>query len=174
MDPKTTDSILDLIRAIHGKIGITVILITHQMSVVERICNKVAILDHGSVAESGTVTEIFANPQSDAAKRLVVPDRASANALHAFKPGRAVISVSFNDAQATDTPLIALLAKEKGIEASILAARTSSIGGRAFGKMLLGVEDKDGKVTETLQFMNAVPRVKAEVVSEEEWRKDEE
>ena len=64
LDPKTTHSVLQLIREINQKLGITVIIITHQMSVVEEICNKVAILDHGVVVEKGPVSEVFTRPQS--------------------------------------------------------------------------------------------------------------
>ena len=63
LDPKTTESILDLIKDINKKLGITVIIITHQMSVVEKVCNKVAILDNGSVAEEGTVNDVFTMPK---------------------------------------------------------------------------------------------------------------
>ena len=74
LDPKTTHAILELIRDINRKLNITVIVITHQMSVVEEICSHVAILDNGSVVEDGPVTEVFSSPKSDAAKRLVFPD----------------------------------------------------------------------------------------------------
>lgn len=73
LDPNTTHAILDLIKRINREMGITVIIITHQMSVVEAVCSRVAILDHGAVAEEGTVADIFANPKSEAAKRLVYP-----------------------------------------------------------------------------------------------------
>ncbi|MGM9624162.1 MAG: methionine ABC transporter ATP-binding protein [Eubacteriales bacterium] len=73
LDPNTTRAILDLIKRINREMGITVIIITHQMSVVEAVCSRVAILDHGAVAEEGTVADIFANPKSEAAKRLVYP-----------------------------------------------------------------------------------------------------
>lgn len=73
LDPKTTHSILNLIKDINKKTGITVIVITHQMSVVEEICNNVAILDNGTVVEEGSVANIFACPESDAAKKLVNP-----------------------------------------------------------------------------------------------------
>lgn len=79
LDPNTTHAILGLIRDINKKLGITVIVITHQMSVVKEICGKVAILDGGQVVESGTVEEIFASPQSEAAKRLVRPGGSGAN-----------------------------------------------------------------------------------------------
>ena len=74
LDPRTTHQILSLIRSIHDQLGITVIIITHQMSVVEEICNRVAILDEGQVAEEGEVAEIFSSPKSRAAKRLVYPE----------------------------------------------------------------------------------------------------
>ncbi len=78
LDPNTTHAILELIRGINREMGITVIIITHQMSVVESVCNRVAILDHGVVAEEGSVADIFADPKSDAAKRLVYPATAYA------------------------------------------------------------------------------------------------
>lgn len=68
LDPATTLSILDLIQDINQRLGITVVIITHQMSVVQRICRHVAILEHGRVAEQGTVSDVFTNPQSQAAK----------------------------------------------------------------------------------------------------------
>ena len=71
LDPKTTNEILALIRDINERLGVTVVIITHSMSVVESTCKHVAILDHGVVAETGEVTEIFNNPKSEAAKRLV-------------------------------------------------------------------------------------------------------
>lgn len=73
LDPTTTNSILELIRDINKKLGITVIIITHQMSVIKSICNNVAILDGGEVAEKGKVSEVFAKPKSAAARRLVFP-----------------------------------------------------------------------------------------------------
>ena len=71
LDPATTLSILDLIQDINQRLGITVVIITHQMSVVQRICRHTAILEHGRVAEQGTVSDVFTNPQSQAAKQLV-------------------------------------------------------------------------------------------------------
>lgn len=73
LDPKTTRSILELIRNINKRLGITVIVITHQMSVVEEICSRVAILENGSVVEEGEVSEVFSRPKSDAARRMVFP-----------------------------------------------------------------------------------------------------
>lgn len=74
LDPQTTQSILSLIKDIHDKLGLTVIIITHQMSVVEQICTRVAILNHGTVVEEGAVSEVFASPKSQEAKQLVYPE----------------------------------------------------------------------------------------------------
>lgn len=76
LDPKTTQAILALIKEINQKLGITVIVITHQMSVVKQVCGRVAILDEGQVVEEGSVSEIFSAPKSEAAKRLVHPGKA--------------------------------------------------------------------------------------------------
>ena len=74
LDPKTTRDILRLIRDINQRLGITVVVITHEMAVVEEICTHVAILDHGRVMETGTVEQVFSNPQTEAGRRLVYPD----------------------------------------------------------------------------------------------------
>ncbi len=170
LDPKTTNQILDLIKEINEKMRITVVVITHQMFVVEKICNKVSILDKGRVAETGLVAGIFADPQTEAAKKLVFPDRGG-QGLATYKHGREVVSVSFNDAEATDTPLIAKLAREEGIEASILYASTRSVGKKAFGKMLLGVDKTGNNVERTLAFMNSVRGVRAQIEDEATLRR---
>ena len=162
LDPKTTNQILDLLSKINRELGITVVIITHQMSVVERICNKVTILDNGCVAESGSVTEIFAKPESEAGKRLVFPDKAE-QGLATYRKDRSVISVSFNDSETTESPLIADLAITLGIPASILYASTKSLDGKAFGKMLLGVKKEGDNVDRVLKFLNEHDGVLAEL-----------
>lgn len=125
LDPKTTHSILELIRDINHRLGISVIIITHQMSVVEEICSHVAILDEGRVAEEGLVSEIFSSPKSKAAKRLVFPEGADEILLDS--KGERRIRVVFSGAVASRTPLIAKMAMEEHIPASILGASTRSI-----------------------------------------------
>ena len=115
LDPNTTHSILTLIKDINRKLGITVVVITHQMSVVEEICDHVAILDSGVVVEQGEVKEIFANPKTAAAKRLVAPNGGSAaRDLSSFAPVRITSSVLRSNGSSTAKPLVASLAAEKG------------------------------------------------------------
>ena len=139
LDPKTTRSILSLIKDINEKLGITVIIITHQMSVIEEICSRVAILENGEVVEQGEVNQIFSSPKSEAAKHLVFPGEEENVAELQY--GKRVLRVVFNDSASTETPLIAKLAAEKGIAANILYASTKSVGGKAFGCMLLSFPD---------------------------------
>ncbi|MBO5339716.1 MAG: ATP-binding cassette domain-containing protein [Oscillospiraceae bacterium] len=164
LDPTTTNSILDLVRSINEKLGITVIIITHQMSVVESVCKHVAILDNGTVVEQGEVTEVFSHPKSTAARRLVFPEGDS-DSLIAGDAEQRFIRVVFNGARATASPLIAKMAVEKGIEASIAYASTRSIGGKAYGSMLLSIPGSDGAVQAAIGYLTQTPDVLAEEVT---------
>ena len=162
LDPTTTASILELIRQINERTGITAILITHQMSVVESVCRHVAILDHGQVAETGAVSEVFAHPRSEAAKKLVYPDGESISAT--LVPNERVIRVVFNGSSASSTPLIAHMAVEKGIEANISYASTRTIEGREYGSMLLGIRQGEAVFREAIAYLNSQTDVSAEEV----------
>lgn len=164
LDPTTTHSILELIRSINEKLGITVILITHQMSVVESICRHVAILDDGEIVEQGEVAQVFSHPQSPAARRLVFPER-DADSILTGESEERLLHILFNGAMAAGTPLIARMAVEKGIEANIRYASTRSIGGKAYGSMLLGIQGDDGTMTTAISYLMQTPDVIAEEVT---------
>ncbi len=164
LDPATTGAILDLLQDVNRRLGITLILITHQMSVVERICRHVAILDGGRVAEQGEVGQVFSDPRSDAARRLVFPE-GGPDAPLACREGERFIRVVFNGARATATPLIARMALEQGIAANIAYASTRAIGERMFGSMLLGVTGGDGPVSRAVTYLTEMPDVLAEEVT---------
>jgi D-methionine transport system ATP-binding protein len=164
LDPNTTSSILELIRSIHAKLGLTVIVITHQMSVVEQICKHLAILDQGRVVEQGEVTEIFAHPRSAAAKRLVFPDENTETALPS-RAGERLIRVVFNGAAATGSPLIARMAAQKGVEANIVYASAKSIGDKVYGSMLLGLPDDEDQLRIARDYLTSVPNVVIDEVS---------
>ena len=166
LDPQTTQSILALIRDIHDKLGITVIVITHQMSVVEQICTRVAILDNGEVAEEGEVNKVFTSPQSKAAKRLVYPDGYEQSVAHFDEGG--VLRVVFNGAKATMAPMIAQMAIDCGIAASILAASTKSIGDKAYGNMILGIPGGADALARAMQYLKAIPDILVEEVENRE------
>lgn len=160
LDPTTTNQILDLIREINQKMNITVVIITHQMSVVENICNKVAILDKGEVVETGKVSEVFSHPKSLAAKKLVFPEMESSSEL--IKTDEKVIRIVFNGGSSTGKPLLTSLAIDKGIAANIMYASIRNINNSAYGSMLIGVKD-EREMNETLAYLNAVDGVTSEV-----------
>ena len=162
LDPKTTHSILELIREINRKMHITVIVITHQMSVVQEICNRVAILENGEVVEEGEVSEVFSNPRTDATRSLIYPEMAEGVML--FSKGGQRLRVIFNGA--ISEPLIAKMAIECGIAASIIGASTRSVGDRAYGYMLLDIPGGPEELAKAIKFLNSVPDIKVQVEAE--------
>ena len=145
-----THSILTLIKDINRKLGITVVVITHQMSVVEEICDHVAILDSGVVVEQGEVKEIFANPKTAAAKRLVAPNGGSAaRDLSSFAPDDHVVRVTFNGSS-TAKPLVA-----------------SDLSGQCYGSMLLKLPREIEQAKQATAYMRAQPGVTVEEVTGE-------
>lgn len=160
LDPNTTHAILQLIQKINREMGITVVIITHQMSVVEDVCSHVAILDNGTVVEQGSVRDIFSNPHSDAAKRLVFPAGTPEREL---LPGRKMVRVAFNGTQTTDKPLVASLAIECGALVSIVAADTRVVNGQTLGSMLLALPEGEG-AAKALDYIKNYPGITYEEV----------
>ncbi len=165
LDPQSTQSILALIRDIHDKLGLTVIVITHQMSVVEQICTQVAILDNGAVAEVGPVSEVFASPSSQAAKRLVYPEGYDQPIA---SPGEHLVRIVFNGADSAKTPLIAHMAMHENIAASIVSASTRSIGGKTYGNMLLGIPGGAEELRRAMDYLGGTPDIIVEEVKPDE------
>ena len=164
LDPKTTHAILDLIREINKKLGITVIVITHQMSVVQEICNRVAILEHGTVVEEGTVTEVFANPRAQATRNLINPADTDNDSV--FPEGGQRIRVIFNGAVASREPLIAKMAVDCNILASILGASTRSVGDKAYGYILLDIPGTPEDLAKAVSYLSKTPDVTVQVEAE--------
>ncbi len=163
LDPSTTRQILKLIQDINKRLGITVIIITHEMAVVEEICSHVAILDAGRLAEAGAVEEIFKNPKSEAGKRLVYPGGMEAT-MEEFHAAR-VVRVVFNGGTSYE-PLIASLAIDCGVKVNILGAETKNIDGKAFGFMLLGLPEDEDEAQRALNYIRQRPDITAEEVQE--------
>ena len=159
LDPQTTESILSLLQKINREQNITVILITHQMAVIEQICHRVAILDHGAVAEVGAVEDVFSNPKSPAARHLVSPDKA----LPVSHWDGPVARIAFNGSM-VEQPVIASLAAKEQILVSILGADTRNVDGKIFGTMLISLPEEPERRETALKFLNAHPGVVAEEV----------
>ena len=159
LDPTTTLSILELLKDLNQKLGVTVVIITHEMKVVERICHRVAILSGGVVAEQGKVAEIFANPQSEIGRQLVYPGGVKLEALRESR----VIRIAFNGGSSYE-PLIASLAIDCGVKVNILGADTRNIDGKAFGTMLLGLPQDPAEAAKAVNYIQSQPNVTMEEV----------
>lgn len=140
LDPKITGEILDLLKKINEERSLTIVIITHEMSVVEKICDKVAIIDDGELAEVGDVKEVFSNPKSRAAKKLVFPS----NPFDPSDEDGELIRIVFDGTQ-SNVPFIANLVEQTGLKVNILSANTKSVGGIGYGQMILELpsEQKD-------------------------------
>lgn len=138
LDPQTTQSILALLKKINQQYGITIVIITHEMAVVQEICTHVAIIDQGLLAEQGTVEEVFSRPRSEAARKLVFRDEHK----YAVMEGKRCIRIVFTQNSSFE-PVIANMVLECKTPANILLADTKDIGGTAHGQMILQLpEDK--------------------------------
>ena len=161
LDPKTTRQILELIGDINKKLGITVVIITHQMSVVKEVCNHVAILDDGEVVEEGLVSTVFSAPKSAAARHLVFPRGADIDVSDPQQQRR--IRLIFRSAKTTSIPLVARLATEEGISATVISATTQKLSEEVYGSMLLGVPN--AQFEQAMEFLKGIENLQVEEAS---------
>ncbi len=165
LDPKTTHAILELVRKINREMGITVIVITHQMSVVQEICNRVAILENGAVVEEGDVSEVFSNPKAQATKALVFPDVAEGIDDY-YNEEQQTLRMVFKGAEATAKPLIASMAIDCNIAANILSASTRTLNGKIYGNMLLSIPGGPKTLAKAIEYLSSQPAVTVQVDAE--------
>ena len=145
--------------------GITVIVITHQMSVVQEICNRVAILENGTVVEEGEVSQVFSNPRAAATKALVYPDVAAGMEPDAGESAQTV-RVVFQGNDALKKPMIASMAIDCHIAATILSATTRTLDGKAYGNMLLRIPGGPDELARAIKYLSAEPNVVVQVDAE--------
>lgn len=141
LDPNTTRSILALLKEINQNLGVTIVVITHEMKVVEQICNRVAVLDRGYVAETGNVRDVFLSPKSEIARELILPKN---EVVTNFKSGK-IIRLVF-DGQSSFEPVVANICLECRAAVNIIGADTKNIGGKAFGQILLQLPEDETAV----------------------------
>ena len=130
LDPTTADQILDLLKNLNKELGLTIIIIAHQMSVIERVCNKVAILSDHKIVETGSVVEVFMNPNTEAAKNLVYSGHVMTK-LHESK----LIRLEFNGD--TDTPIVANIIQDCNMLVSIVFANSWVVDDKVFGQLII-------------------------------------
>ena len=139
LDPTTTKSILALLKKINREFGITIVIITHEMTVVQEICSHVAIIDHGDLAETGTVEDVFSHPQTKAAKKLVFQGE---DKEYSELSSKRCVRIVFKENPSAE-PVIGNMILECKAPVNILQADTKDIGGIAHGQMILQLPDDE-------------------------------
>ena len=150
LDPSTTDSILKLLKEINEKMNITIVMITHQMSVVEDICQKVAIIDNGHLVETGAVSEVFTRPTTEVARRLVYQGGDEVSELNTDRCIRIVF-----DGGSSYEPVIANMVLECRIPVNIIFANTKDIDGQAYGQIVLQLPDDEAQAQKAIYYLRS-------------------
>lgn len=161
LDPATTQSILKLLKEINRSLGITILLITHEMEVVKRICDQVAVIDKGRLVEQGTVSEIFSNPKTKLAQEFIsstfhisLPEEYLENLSHSPKHARSYPIIKFEfTGRSVDAPLLSQASKKFGVELSILTSQIDYAGGVKFGFTIAEVEGDEDAITQTKVYL---------------------
>ena len=150
LDPNTVRSILSLLKEINQKFGVTIIVITHEMKVVEQICDRVAVIDSGSVVEMGQVRQVFISPKSKMARDLVLPKSETVNSISSDR----VIRIVF-DGQNAFEPVVSNITVECRCAVNILGADTKNIDGKAYGQMLLQLPDDENSALRIKNYLDS-------------------
>ena len=150
LDPTTTSSILNLLKEINKNMGVTIIVITHEMRVIEQICNKVAVIDKSHIVEEGPVKEVFTAPKSQIAKQLILPKNQGVPAAEGFRCLRLVF-----DGTSAFEPIISALSRQCNTDVNILGANTKNIEGVAYGQMLIQLPEDEAKVAGIKEFLDS-------------------
>ena len=161
LDPSTTQSILKLLKEINRTLGITILLITHEMEVVKRICDQVAVIDKGRLIEQGTVSEIFSNPKTELAQEFIsstfhitLPEEYLENLSDTPKHAKSYPIIKFEfTGRSVDAPLLSQASKKFGVELSILTSQIDYAGGVKFGFTIAEVEGDEDAITQTKVYL---------------------
>ena len=148
LDPNTTKSILQLLKDINKSHGITIVMITHEMSVIEAICDRVAIIDQSHIAEIGEVTRVFAEPKSRIGRQLILGD---AVPKAEFGTGR-LFRITF-DGLASSEPVISNVVLACKVPVNIMYAATRDMKGTAVGQMIIELPDNDQDVEKVVRYL---------------------
>jgi D-methionine transport system ATP-binding protein len=163
LDPQTTASILKLLQEINQRLGITIVLITHQMSVVRQICSHVAIMESGNIVEEGRVEDIFSHPKTQTAKYLIIGENQEEkenNSWQGAKRQQEQITASrklrmvFSQSSAYE-PIVANMVLEFGVPVNILRADTKNVGGITKGEMILGLPKQEGLIEKVQEYLHS-------------------
>ncbi|PLT28080.1 methionine ABC transporter ATP-binding protein [Peribacillus deserti] len=160
LDPQTTDSILDLLQDINTRLGLTIVLITHEMHVIRKICHRVAVMENGKVVEMGNVLDVFKRPQAQITKRFVQqvtePEETKETIEHLLEnyPNGKVIQLSFVGDSA-EQPLITQLIRTFNLEVNILQGKISQTQSGSYGTLFIHLDGSEAEMDKALEYIKA-------------------
>lgn len=170
LDPETTKSVLHLLADINHKMGLTIVLITHEMAVIQEICDQVAVLDNGTIEEIGSVIEILARPRTDAAKRMVqglisiqIPPELLERPKQSLTESCVLLKLKFIGSRVHE-PVISGMLRKFSVEANILFGKIDQIKDIPFGVLLVEICGLPDQVEKAIAYMNE-QGVETEVVT---------
>lgn len=149
LDPTTTVQILDLLAEINRKLGVTIVVITHEMRVVEKICNRVAVIDSSEIVEEGFVSEVFLHPKTAIARKLIMPQ--SGEGIESVL-GNRCIRITFNGSE-TEEPMVSNMTLECRAAVNIVFANTRTLDGKAHGQMVLQLPEDESAQARILDYL---------------------
>ena len=147
LDPDTTRSILDLLKRLNETLNLTVVIISHQMSVIEAVCNKVAIIDNAQIVSEGTLQDVFLSPKTPVAKKLIYSGR-----INTGVKGEKLVKLMFDGD--TEEPIITNIIQECNILLSIFYAETKRIGGKTYGQIMFRLPYYDEDIEKLRAYLN--------------------
>ena len=147
LDPDTTSSILDLLKSLNEKMNLTIIIISHQMNVIEKICNKVAIIDNSEIVEEGEIFNVFLSPKSDITKKLIYSGH-----INTKLDGKKFIKVIFNGE--VESPIITNIIQDCNILVSIVYADSRSIQDKMYGQMIFKLPYYDEDIEKLERYLD--------------------
>ena len=166
LDPRTTDSILELLKKVNSELGVTILVITHQMNVIAQLCNKVAVLEKGELVESGSVIEVFGNPKKETTRGFIhtvineqLPQRVK-EYLRSYKNPQKIVRLRF-DGKNADDPIMSLAIKETGVNISILYGMVTELEGQVIGFQTVQITGSEEQIEAAEKFfeIHNVPKI---------------
>lgn len=163
LDPNTTKSILQLLRDLHDSLGITVVLITHEMSVIRQICNKIAVIDHGTIVEQGRVFDVFADPQAQLTKSFIATTSnldkitdllAQDSPLVALEPGQVILRMSYVSKEVSEA-LVSYISRAFDLDVNIIFGDIDVVDGSPLGGLVVKIAGTDDHIKGALEYLKS-------------------
>ena len=163
LDPQTTKSILNLLRDINQRLNLTIVMITHQMEVVKEICDRVAVIENGSIIEEGNMVDVFTNPQNQTTKEFVksvdkntLPESLKSTPVSReyFEGANLAVRLSFFSGNA-DKPIVSGMINRFGVDANIISGNTDQLKDRIYGTLLIVIEGPQKALEDSLDYLNS-------------------